>query len=110
MKKVLLGVSILVNVLFVIGWLNNPRNKIGRLEKDVRVGYFSSDSAFFTLPKGLSVRCASEWGLSAIGQFENERFEIVITSDDPEIVNYNVPRNELQPFGNMYSADGIGRR
>ena len=62
------------------------------------------DSLLFTLPKGLTVRNASERGLNAIGQFENERFQIVITSDE-ELVNYNIPPDNLAPNGNYYSAD-----
>ena len=38
--------------------------------------------------------------------FENKRFEIVITSDD-SLVNYNIPENQLLPFGNLYSADSF---
>ena len=59
---------------------------------------------FFALPKGLTVRNASERGLSAIGQFENERFQIVISSDD-ELINYDLPIDSLGQNGNYYSAD-----
>ncbi|MAB37480.1 MAG: hypothetical protein CL525_00210 [Aequorivita sp.] len=109
MKKWIYRISILFNILFIIGfglnWFNSPTYKLGRLEKDVQIGVFSSDSIIFTIPKGLTVRNISECGLSAIGQFENERFEIVITSDNPDLVNYDIPRDSLQSFGNFYSAD-----
>ena len=59
----------------------------------------------FKIPKGITVRNRSERGLGAIGQFENERFEIVITSDDPNLVNYSLPKDSLQIFGNFYSAE-----
>ena len=62
------------------------------------------DSTIFKLPKGLTVRNISDRGLAAIGQFENERFEIIITSLD-NLVNYNLPRDSLAQFGNYYSAD-----
>lgn len=109
MKKWIFGISILFNVVFLIGyglnWINRPTYKLGRLEKNVKIGIFTSDSTMFIIPKGLTVRDVSPRGIAAIGQFENERFEIIITSDDPDLVNYNLPKDSLQPFGNYYSAD-----
>ncbi len=109
MKKWIFRISIAFNILFLIGyglnWINSPSYKLGRLEKDVEIGIFSSDSTIFKIPKGLTVRNKSERGISAIGQFENERFEIVITSDDPDLVNYDLSSDSLQQFGNYYSAD-----
>ncbi len=109
MKKWIFRISITFNILFLIGWwwtsVNRPSNKIGRLEKDIEIGIFTSDSVIFTLPKGLTVRNASQRGLAAAGQFENERFEIVITSDDWDLVNYNLPKDSLNTFSNLYSAD-----
>jgi len=108
MKKWIFRISIALNFIFLIGWglssLNKPSNRLGRLEKDITVGYFMGDSLLFTLPKGLTVRNASERGISAIGQFENERFQIVISSDD-ELINYNLSNDSLGPNGNYYSAD-----
>ena len=109
MKKWIFRISIILNILFVLNlflqWFNIPSYKLGRLEKDLKVGHFSSDSVIFELPRGLTVRNISQRGLSAIGQFENERFEIVVTSEEPDLVNYNVSDSELQQFGNFYSAD-----
>jgi hypothetical protein len=86
MKKWVFRISILLNIVLLIGWglscLNRPSYKLGRLEKDITIGNFMGDSLLFKLPKGLTVRNASERGISAIGQFENERFQIVISSDD----------------------------
>ncbi len=108
MKKWLLIVSIAFNIIFMIGWglssLNEPSYRLGRLEKDITIGHFMGDSLIFTLPKGLTVRNASERGLSAIGQFENERFQIVISSNDA-LINYDLPNDSLAPNGNYYSAD-----
>jgi hypothetical protein len=108
MKKWVFRISILLNIILLIGWglssLNRPSYKLGRLEKDITVGNFMGDSLLFTLPKGLTVRNASERGLNAIGQFENERFQIVISSDD-ELINYDLPIDSLAPNGNYYSAD-----
>lgn len=108
MKKWVLRISILLNIVLLIGWglssLNRPSYKLGRLEKDITVGNFMGDSLLFTLPKGLTVRNASERGLNAIGQFENERFQIVISSDG-ELINYDLPLDSLGPNGNYYSAD-----
>lgn len=108
MKKWVFRISILLNIVLLIGWglssLNRPSYKLGRLEKNITVGNFMGDSLLFTLPKGLTVRNASERGLNAIGQFENERFQIVISSDD-ELINYDLPIDSLGPNGNYYSAD-----
>ncbi|WP_346854950.1 hypothetical protein [uncultured Draconibacterium sp.] len=109
MKKWILIISISLNVIFLLGWafvrFNSPSYKLGRLEKDIKVGYFGGDSVIFTLPKGLTIRDVSEQGIAAIGQFENERFEIVITTENSELVNYDLPNDSLDNFGNYYSAD-----
>ena len=78
---------------------------MGRLEKNLEIGYFTGDSTIFVLPKGLTVRNASQRGLAAIGQFENERFQIVITSSDPSLIRYDLPKDSFDTFGNYYSAD-----
>lgn len=107
-KKWILNISILLNVLFIVAFVFNYFNsstyELGRLKKDLKISYFSSDSTFFYLPKGLTVRNVSPKGIAAISQFEKERFEIVITSDN-DLVDYDVPKDSLQPFGNFYSAD-----
>ena len=108
MKKWILIISITFNIVFLIGWglsnFNKPSGKLGRLEKDITIGYFGGDSLIFTLPKGLTVRNASERGINAIGQFENERFQVVISSDT-DLINYELPNDSLGPNGNYYSAD-----
>ena len=114
MRKWILTISIGLNIIFIIGWglysLNKylhpePSYKLGRLEKDIRIGSFMGDSILFTMPKGLTVRNASQRGLNAIGQFENERFQIVISSNDRKLINYDLPSDSLAPNGNYYSAD-----
>ena len=85
--------------------MNSPTNEIGRLEKEIEIGYFQSDQTVFKIPKGITVKNVSERGLGAIGQFENERFSIVITSNDPSLVNYDLPKDSLDMFGNFYSAE-----
>ena len=109
MKKWIFRLSILLNVFFILAfvwnWLNSPSNELGRLERDIEIGYFQSDKFVFRIPKGLTVRNVSQRGLGAIGQFENERFSIVITSDDASLVNYDLPKDSLDMFGNFYSAE-----
>lgn len=90
--------------------LNSPSNRLGRLEKEINVGYFSTNAVLFSLPKGLTVRDASPSGLNAIGQFENNRFEIVITTDDLNLINYTLPKDSLDTFDNYYSADVLKYR
>lgn len=111
MKNWILGISFTVNIIFglILLWdnMNSPSYELGRLEKDIEIGVFMTDSTLLKLPRGLTVRNASERGLAAAGQFENERFSIVITSDDPDLVNYNLPRDSLQQYANYYSAEVI---
>ncbi|KAA5534373.1 hypothetical protein [Paenimyroides baculatum] len=107
-KKWIFNISILLNVLFIVvfvfNYFNSPTYELGRLKKDLKISYFSSDSTFFYLPKGLTVRNVSQRGIAAISQFENERFAIVITSDN-DLVDYDVSKDSLSPVGNFYSAD-----
>jgi hypothetical protein len=109
MKKWIFRISILFNFIFLIGWFsarfNSPSHALGRLEKDIEIGYFGGNKTLFKLPKGLYVRNASQRGISAIGQFENERFEIVITSDNSDLINYDLPKDSLRVFNNFYSVD-----
>lgn len=109
MKKWIFRLSVTFNVIFLLTWcfnsLNKPSYRLGRLEKDITIGSFMGDSIVFTLPKGLTVRNASERGINAIGQFENERFQIVISSDDWDLVSYDLPIDSLASHGNYYSAD-----
>jgi len=58
----------------------------------------------FKLPKGLTVADESQRGISAIGQFENNRFSIVITTNE-DMVDYEINKNSLDIFSNFYSAD-----
>ncbi|NBC56956.1 MAG: hypothetical protein GVY05_01550 [Bacteroidetes bacterium] len=108
MKKIIFWISISLNLILVLGILwnnfNSPSNKLGVLKQDIEVGYFMGKETVFTLPKGLTVKDKSERGIAAIGQFENNRFSIVITSDK-NIVDYNVDEKELNQNGNYYSAE-----
>lgn len=95
MKKWFFSLSIIFNVIFIVGWLwnylNSPTYELGRLKEDVNVGFFTGEKKMFKLPKGLTVRNISQNGVAAIGQFENNRFEIVLTSED-DLVDYNVKK------------------
>lgn len=108
MKKVIFILSILLNIIFGLNYLsdeiNEPTRELGRLKKDVEIGYFSGDSVLFKLPKGLTVADESQRGISAIGQFENNRFSIVITSNE-DLVDYEINEDSLGVFSNFYSAD-----
>ena len=103
-------ISITLNLIFGIGlllnYINSPSYDLGVLKEDVKLGLFNkTDTTLFALPKGLTVRNISQRGMSAIGQFENNRFEIVVTTERDDLVDYNRPERELLPFGNFYSAD-----
>jgi len=108
-RKWVLRMSITLNILFLLGWFiswfNSPTNKLGILTQDVNAGFFAVDSTLYKIPKGITVRDISPRGIAAIGQFENNRFEIILTTEREDLVNYNVPKDSLFPFGNYYSAD-----
>jgi hypothetical protein len=108
-KYILLVVSILANVyfLFELGLrkFNEPSGKLGVLKQDTKVRLFDQSGVLFNLPKGITVRDIAPRGIGAIGQFENERFSVVITSDRTDLVDYNVTEKDLQPYSNYYSAD-----
>ena len=108
MKKVIFILSILLNIVFGFYYLsdaiNEPTRELGRLKKDIEIGYFSGDSLLFKLPKGLTVADESQRGISAIGQFENNRFSIVITSNE-DLVEYEINEDSLNVFSNFYSTN-----
>ncbi|WP_417859527.1 hypothetical protein [Xanthomarina gelatinilytica] len=108
MKKAIFWISITLNFILIVGILwnkfNSPSNELGVLKQDIEVGYFMGNETVFILPKGLTVKNKSERGIAAIGQFENNRFSIVITSDK-DIVEYDVDKKELNQNGNFYSAE-----
>lgn len=108
-KKAIIVISFILNIFWLgsilLGTFVFSSKGYGRLEKEVIIGNFMGDKELFRLPKGLTVEDASAKGLTAIGQFENNRFSIVITSDDLELINYNLPKDSLNQFGNYYSAD-----
>ena len=108
MKKWIFRISILTNILFILAYLwinfNSPSDKLGVLKEDVEIGYFMSSEKIFKLPKGLTVRDISPQGIAAIGQFENNRFQIVITTNR-DLIDYKVDSKELNSDGNYYSAD-----
>ena len=113
MKKWIYRISILLNIVFLLGYLlnsfNSPSYELGKLKEDLNIGIFTGDSTMFKIPQGITVKNVSERGIGAIGQFENNRFSIVITSER-DIVNYNLPKDSLQSFGNFYSADIYPRK
>ena len=109
LRKWTFRLSIAFNIIFILGWclnyINSPSYRLGILTKDINLGFLANDSIIFKMPKGITVRDVSAQGIEAIGQFENNRFEIVITSDRKDLVNYDLPKDSLFQFGNFYSAD-----
>lgn len=109
MRKAVFVISIIFNILVLLSWLLtiwlSPNGRLGRLEENLKIGYFAADSVLFIVPKGITVEDASPWGLSAIGQFEPHRFAIIVTSDEAGLVNYNLPKDSLSPSGILLSAD-----
>ena len=108
-RKWIFRLSITINIIFGLGWLLNyfssPSYRLGVLTQDINVGFLGADSTLYKIPKGMTVRDVSPRGIEAIGQFENNRFEIIITTERKDLVNYNLPKEQLFQFGNYYSAD-----
>lgn len=92
-------------LLYVVlqGCAEVANGKIGVLSQDIRVGLFGSNKVLFTLPKGLVVRDASATGAD---WFEANRFRIVVTSDNPELVDYSLKVEQLSDqHTEHYSAE-----
>lgn len=107
--KLVLIISITLNIIFLLklGWdkFNSPTYRLGELRTDISLRLFNQhDTLIFKLPRGLTVRDVSERGIGAIGQFENNRFQIVVTSENG-LVDYSKSKKDLMPFGEFYSAD-----
>ena len=85
--------------------MNSPTYKLGVLTQDVNAGFIADDNTIFKIPKGITVRDVSTHGFEAIGQFENNHFELVFTTDRDDLVNYTISKDSLFPYGNYYSAD-----
>jgi hypothetical protein len=109
-RQILLFGSLLLNVA-LLGWIgldrfNAPSGRLGRLEKDITAVSIADRGRLpFRLPKGLTVRDESPRGLAAAGMFEPYRFAIVITTEDEKVVNYGIPENQLNQFGELYTMD-----
>lgn len=108
-RKWIFGLSITFNIIFGIGWwlhyITSPTYELGVLTQDVNAGFLGGDTTMYKIPKGITVRDVSDRGIAAIGQFENNKFEIVITTDRCDLVNYNISKDSFYQFGNYYSAD-----
>lgn len=98
--------SFLVTLVFfdaLDGCAEVAEGKLGVLTRDAKAGVFGTNSAIFTLPKGMVVRDASATGL---GRFEPHRFKIIVTSEDPVLVDYAGPViQERSGDAELYSAD-----
>jgi hypothetical protein len=108
-KKWIFRLSVSFNIIFATGWflnyINSPTYRLGVLTQDVNAGFLGGDSTFYKIPKGITVRDVSPRGIAAIGQFENNRFELIFTTDRANLVNYDLPKDSIFGFGNYYSAD-----
>lgn len=110
MKSVLLGISVLVNLVLAVmllftvldGCAEISDGKLGVLTQDIRAGVFGTENVVLTLPRGLVVRDASATGA---GRFEPHRFKIVVTTEDPGVVDYTPVSPASGSHGEFYSAD-----
>lgn len=75
------------------------------LKEDINIGVLTDNKkTLFHLPKGITVKDVSPRGFGAIGQFEANRFEIVITTNR-QLVDYNINETLISPVDNYYTAD-----
>lgn len=113
MKKYILFFSIFLNILFILFYIvykiNSPTNELGILRQNICVKKFATNDTLFVIPKGITVSDVSEQGLAAIGQFENNRFSIVITTDE-DLIDYEINKDSLNLFGNYYSSEIIDNK
>ncbi len=107
----LLALSLILNVALAAGWLvtalegyaEMSNGRLGVLAREVPVGQFGGAEVLLTLPKGLAVREASASGM---GWFEPYRFRLVVTSEDPDLVDYSPKVLEsIVQRSEFYSAD-----
>lgn len=106
-KNILLIVSIILNLYLgaasFINNLNEPSGNYGILTQDINLGNFGKEQSIFKLPKGITVQDVSPRGFDAIGQFENNRYSIIITTELDSLVKYD--STDIGVNGNFYSAD-----
>jgi hypothetical protein len=100
-KKVVFIASIVLNLWFIFNWMDQPAHRYGVLISDVTVPL--TKDATIMLPKGLVVRDESLQGISSIGQFDEYRFSITITSGF-KMVDYNVDWKAINSPGSLYHA------
>jgi hypothetical protein len=109
---VLLAVSVLFNLYLggdlLIKSMNAPTDRIGVLKRNIQASSFENQRILFTLPKGLTVRDASPGFIASIDVFERNRFAIVLTSDDENVIDYSVADSSLQHYGELYSIENRG--
>jgi len=99
-RKILV-VSLLVNIFFAIKFavdsVNRPEGKYGILKHDVKVGLCAEgdrEIINITLPKCIAVRNSSPRAFNHIGLFEPNWFQITITSDEENLVDYSLDRKK----------------
>lgn len=113
MRRVVLGVlalSLVLNVALMatlayvlLNGCAETDGRLGVLTRDVVVGQFQGTKALFVLPRGLVVRDASATG---VDWFEPHRFRLVVTSDQPDLLDFGTSSTrEDDEGGEYYSAD-----
>lgn len=116
-RPVALWISIGFNIVLLVvasgvtwlGWLERGSGRIGVLSREVcAVSKDPSFPARFCLPKGLSVRDVASRGLGGIGQFEPNRYSVVISTDSEDLVSFDVPKAELNRYEDLYSVHAAG--
>ena len=88
--NILFCLSIMFNIVTLLGRVNYPDYTLGVLKKDLFItSYGSNESISLMLPKGLNVVNVSPKGLSAVGLFDPERFSFTIAASSSEFIDYS---------------------
>lgn len=91
--RLVFTISLIFNFIFIgcygLKLYNNPSNKIGVLKREVKVYMGKEPQEQFIIPKGFVVRDASPRGFAAIGHFEPYHFQIIVTTEDRDLIDYN---------------------
>jgi hypothetical protein len=110
-KTIILGISLLLNLILIFALAYNVLNgypearfgKYGRPNKNIELGRFGEEQKIFALPKGLLVKDVSA---SGVDYFEPNRFKIILTSDQDDLVDYTIDQKTAESkHGEYYSAD-----
>jgi hypothetical protein len=98
-------ISLVLNLIFIVDYLNLPSYQLGVLRKDLYLDAFSADKkTIATLHKGMIVMDASPRFIASVGVFRPERISFTIMIDR-NLVDYSQSAN-LSNGLSVYNSSG----